>query len=438
MTTILVVDDTPDMAWLMAKAVRDQGYVAVIAASGLQGLELAAREHPDAILLDIMMPGMNGVETLRRLKVDPDLHRIPVILVTAMGDDQDVIAGLDAGAHDYVTKPFKREILAARMRSAVRAKNDSDELLQLALQLRAEIAERRRVEQELAQAQKLESIGHLAAGIAHEINTPAQFVGDNTRFLQEVFTSIDGLLGDLDQLLDAAKQGPISPALIAAVEQRLRQAEIEYIREETPKAIQQSLEGVERVARIVRAMKEFAHPDQGRKQPLDVNRAVESTLTVSRNEWKYVADVVTDFALDLPPVPCFASDFNQVVLNLVVNAAQAIAAVVGDGSRGKGTITIRTRRDGGQAEIRVEDNGPGIPAAIRGKIFDQFFTTKEVGKGTGLGLSIAHAIVVRKHGGTIACETEEGRGAAFVVRLPLEERAEAESPTQPQLAQAVS
>ena len=229
----------------------------------------------------------------------------------------------------------------------------------------------------------------------------------------------------LQRLLAAAKQGPVPERLAAEADAAVCKADLAYLKEEIPAAIRQSLEGIERVAGIVRAMKEFAHPGNGHKQYHDLNRAIQSTLTVSRNEWKYVADVVTDFAPNLPPVPCLAGDFNQVILNLVVNAAQAIAEVVGDGANGKGTIIVRTRLDGDWAEIRVEDTGSGIPENIRDKVFDQFFTTKDVGRGTGLGLSIAHAIVVQKHGGSIDFQTEEGKGTVFTIRLPAAEPAAA-------------
>ena len=426
MTRILIVDDTPDMATLMVRAVKNQGYEPFVAGDGLSALQMAAAIAPDAILLDVMMPRMSGIEVLRKLKADVHLQHIPVVLVTAKGEDADVIEGLDAGAHDYVTKPFKKEVLAARVRSAVRIKEHGDKLQEANARLQAEIAERKRMEHELAQAQKMESIGHLAAGIAHEINTPAQYVGDNTRFLRDVFENIDGLLGDLGRILEAARRGEITDALIAEVDANVRSADVEYIKAEAPKAIRQSLEGIERVANIVRAMKEFSHPGNGHKQLVDLNRAIESTLTVSRNEWKYVADLVTDFDPDLPPVPCLPGDFNQVILNLVVNAAQAIAHVVENGPQGRGKITVRTRHDGDWVEVHVEDTGTGIPSRIRHKVFDHFFTTKEVGKGTGQGLAIAHAIVVQKHGGTIRFESQEGRGTTFMIRLPIANRLETE------------
>ena len=167
-------------------------------------------------------------------------------------------------------------------------------------------------------------------------------------------------------------------------------------------------------------MRDFSHPGVEEKTAIDINQAIESTVTISRNEWKYVAEMETDLDRDLPPVLCLAGELNQVILNLIVNASHAIADVVGDGSGGKGTITIGTRRDGDWVEIRVTDTGAGIPEGIRSRIFDPFFTTKQVGRGTGQGLSIAHSVVVDRHGGEISFETETGKGTSFLIRLPLD------------------
>ncbi len=436
MTRVLIVDDSPDIARLMVKVVEENGHDVVTAINGRQALEVAASEHPDVILLDIMMPGMSGIDVLRHLKASAELKAIPVILVTAMNDDTDVIAGLDQGAQDYVTKPFKREILAARVRSAIRIKQNHDQLVQLNERLKAETAERERMQRELAQAQKLESIGHLAAGIAHEINTPAQYVGDNIRFLKEVLADFEGLLKKLDLLLQAGKQGKITDELLAEVEAAVLEADVDFLTDEVPKAIGQSLEGIDRVANIVRAMKEFSHPGNGGKQAINLNRAIESTLTVSRNEWKYVADLVTDFDPELPPVSCLPGDFNQVILNLVVNGAHAIADVIGENSDSKGTLAIRTRRDEDWVEIQVADTGSGIPEDIRDNIFDHFFTTKEVGKGTGQGLTIARSIVVEKHGGTLSFETQVGRGTKFIIRLPITDASDVDETREPELTEA--
>lgn len=274
------------------------------------------------------------------------------------------------------------------------------------------------LEHDLAQAQKLESIGQLAAGIAHEINTPTQFVGDNLRFLSDSFADLLAVLDRDRDLLASAKIGNPAPDIIEACEAERRRAELDYLMEEIPKALTQSAEGVQRVAKIVRAMKDFAHPGSDENTHADLNAAIESTVTVSRNEWKYVADLKTDLAPDLPPVPCLLSQFNQVILNMIVNAAHAIGEAV-KGTGQKGLITITTRRVGEWAEIRITDTGTGIPEAIRHKIFDPFFTTKEVGKGTGQGLAISRSVIVGKHGGTIGVETEVGKGTTFIVRLPL-------------------
>jgi PAS domain S-box-containing protein len=280
-------------------------------------------------------------------------------------------------------------------------------------------AERQNVEIELRNAQKLESIGRLAAGIAHEINTPTQYIGDNTRFLHDAFRDLKVVIGQAEELLCAAEGNRVTPELLKKVRAGRDAADLDLLDAEIPKAIEQSLVGIERVTKIVRAMKEFSHPGSAEKAPLDINRAIETTLTVCRSEWKYVAEAATEFDGELPPVSCHASQFNQVILNLVVNAAHAIGDVVGDGAQGKGRIEISTRRAGEDVEIRVKDSGTGIPAPVQEHIFEPFFTTKGVGKGSGQGLALARSIVVEKHGGTIDFETEEGKGTTFIVRLPL-------------------
>jgi signal transduction histidine kinase len=284
-----------------------------------------------------------------------------------------------------------------------------------------DITESKLLASQLAHAQKMESIGHLAAGIAHEINTPTQYIGDNTRFLKEAFADLANLIVVYRQLLQHCKVGALPPDLLANLETALAEAEVGYLLEEVPKAIQQSLDGIARVSKIVQALKEFSHPGTEEKVCIDINRAIENTLTVARNEWKYVAEVITDFDLTLPMVPCLPGELNQVILNIVINAAHTITDVVGDGSKQKGQIRVSTRRKGNCVEIRISDTGKGIPEAIRSRVFDPFFTTKEVGKGTGQGLAMAHSTIVDKHQGSIHFETEIGQGTTFILRLPLVE-----------------
>jgi PAS domain S-box-containing protein len=284
-----------------------------------------------------------------------------------------------------------------------------------------DVSEQVAMETQLRQAQRLESIGQLAAGIAHEINTPTQYVGDNTLFLKDAFADLLTVLEAYASLATSAADGPVPYDLLKSVEDAVRAADIEYLAAEIPKAISQSQEGIERVAGIVRAMKEFSHPGTGEKTLLDINRAIETTLTVARNEWKYVAELELDLQPDLPMVPCLPGDMNQVILNIVVNAAHAITDVVGkDGASGKGIIRVQTRTSGRSVEIRITDSGNGIPEHVRARVFDPFFTTKGVGKGTGQGLAISHSVIVDKHGGTISFESESGKGTTFIVRLPLD------------------
>jgi PAS domain S-box-containing protein len=283
-----------------------------------------------------------------------------------------------------------------------------------------DVSRQEQLQCELAQAQKLESVGQLAAGMAHEINTPTQYVGDNTRFLKDGFGDLCTALDSLQKLLQAAKEGTVEQQIVAEVEATLKQADVEYLREEIPQAIDQSLDGIERVAKIVRAMKTFSHPGGQEKSLVNLTEAIETTITVARNEWKYVAEMVTEFEPELPQVSCLPGELNQVFLNLIINAAHAIGDALGDDATDKGTITVGTRRNGEWAEIFVRDTGTGIPEHVRTRIFDPFFTTKEVGKGTGQGLAIARSVVVDKHGGTLECETEQGKGTTFFVRLPID------------------
>lgn len=277
-------------------------------------------------------------------------------------------------------------------------------IIGIALRRKMEQDEREQYELQLRQAQKLEAIGQLAAGIAHEINTPVQFVGDNLQFLQTAFAGL---------MANTVPAGTASESDSAD-----QDADVAYFAQEIPAALEDATNGVQRIAKIVRAMKEFSHPNQGEMTAINLNHAIESTITVARNEWKYVADIETKFDEALPPVSCFPGDINQVILNIVVNAAHAIAAAEGP-TQAKGLITISTARKGNDAVIKISDTGTGIPEAIRLKVFDPFFTTKDVGVGTGQGLAISYSIIVNKHKGKIYFDTVVGQGTTFVIELPM-------------------
>jgi len=260
-------------------------------------------------------------------------------------------------------------------------------------------------------AQKMESIGQLAAGIAHEINTPMQYIGGNVEFLKDALGVLTDYTSGLQDHVD--KSDPEVATLLS------KSRRVAFVMKRAPRAIEQTLEGVSSVNQIVGAMKEFSHPGNHDKVPSDINHLLRSAVTVCRNEWKYVAEIDFDLQESLPQVPCLASELNQVVVNIIVNAAQAISETLEQDQLG--TIAIRTRLQGERLLIQIADNGPGVPEKIQNRIFDPFFTTKEVGKGTGQGLAIAHSIVRDKHNGEVALKSSPGNGAEFSIWLPVQQ-----------------
>ncbi|MFQ6018695.1 MAG: sensor histidine kinase [Kiloniellaceae bacterium] len=276
--------------------------------------------------------------------------------------------------------------------------------------------ERAELERELSQAQKVESLGTLAGGIAHEINSPVQFVRDNTWFLQTAFSDLSLVLQKHKELLEAATAGGVLADAVAEANAAAEAADMNYLVEEIPVAIEQSLEGLEQIAEIVRGIKEFSYPNAKEKKPIDINRAIANTITVSRNQWKYAAELETNFDAALPLVPCLVGEFSQVILNLIVNAAHAIEDT---GNESEGRITITTRKLEDWAEIEIGDTGTGIPKENCDKVFEPFFTTKEPGRGTGQGLAISHSIITKRLGGTLRFNSEVGKGTVFIIRLPL-------------------
>ncbi len=288
---------------------------------------------------------------------------------------------------------------------------------------RLSVDEQKNMEIQLRQAQKLEAVGQLAAGIAHEINTPAQFVSDNLHFLKDSFADYHQLLEAYSELATTLQQSAeISDGhkqTSADIDNRAQTMDLDYLIAEIPLALEQSQDGMQRIEKIVKAMKEFSHPGSDIKTPTDINHAIETTIEVSRNEWKYHAELETDLDPQIPLVPVLPGEINQVILNIIVNAAQAIPQST-DGI--KGLIKVSTVLKENMAVITISDNGNGIPADIQKRVFDPFFTTKEVGKGTGQGLAIAWSVIVDKHHGDIKLESEESQGTTFIISLPLTDR----------------
>ncbi|HEX3761413.1 MAG TPA: ATP-binding protein [Kofleriaceae bacterium] len=379
-----------------------------------------------------MPPGWDGLETIERLwQADPGLQ---VVICSAYSDHSwhDLRARLGAResllilkkpfdtlevvqcAHALTTKwTLARQVrahvdeleatVAARTRELVLANADLAEHIRV----------RERMEAELRLSQKLEAVGQLAAGVAHEINTPIQYVADNLQFLGDSMIALSAMATDM-LASAAAARGPGTAALIDRMEDIARTADLEYLSQEIPGSLDSVREGVARIAKIVRAMKELAHPGPRDAAAIDLTRALQNALEVTAATYRYVADVETAFAAT-PPVVCFGSDLNQVFLNLIVNASHAME----DKRAGRGRLGVRTRVDGDCVEIAISDTGAGIADAHRERIFDAFFTTKEVGRGTGQGLAISRTIVVDRHGGTLTFDSEVGVGTTFYVRIPI-------------------
>jgi len=305
-------------------------------------------------------------------------------------------------------------------------RNDAGEVTNY-VAVKKDVTERLALEIQLRSCQKLESIGQLAAGIAHEINTPTQFISDNNRFLRDAFGKLDPLLKLCAELSASGGEAQNPADALKKIAAAADMASIAFVSEEIPDAIEESLSGLARVTEIVSAMKSFSHPGTSGKQPVDLNQVIATTVTLSTNEWKYVSTIETDFDSELPPVSCLPGEIGQVVLNMIVNAAHAIADVVDEATGDLGRITIGTQRAGEQVEIRISDTGCGMPEEVKSRIFDPFYTTKEVGRGTGQGLAISRSVVVDKHAGSIAVESEPGKGTTFIVRIPLDD-AKTEAP----------
>jgi len=281
--------------------------------------------------------------------------------------------------------------------------------------LAEEQAERARILAELQLSQRLEAVGQLAAGVAHEINTPTQYCMDNTRFFEESFGDLVSVLQAYEALAAAVAARDDVAGPLAMVAEARESADLEFLLGDIPSAISQSLEGLRQVAAIVRALKDFSHPGSGDFAPADLAALVETSVVLSRGEHKYVADVVVDVPPDLPVVPCREGHVKQVLLNLLVNASHAIAER-GDGARGR--IEVRATATDEVVRVEISDTGMGIPEADRAKVFDLFFTTKEVGRGTGQGLALAHRVIREEHGGRLGFSSTVGVGTTFWLELP--------------------
>ncbi len=401
-TDLLVADDSPTIRAVLKKMAEQNGYRVQLAEDGAQAWPHLRSGRFSLAILDWEMPQHSGPDLCRKVQEQRGLPFIYIIILTTREGQGNITAALDAGASDFLSKHAGEGELLARLRAGERLV---------------------RMQEQLTAMHKLESIGQLAAGIAHEINTPTQYVGDNVRFLQEAFGDFFQLIGLHQQLIKRTRAAGQEAPLLGQIQELTQRMDLNYLLEEIPRAVDQTLEGVGRVTEIVRSMKDFAYDDHGQRSQADIRQLIRSTCVVARNEWRYVAELDLQLDEELPPLYCLPGDISQAILNLLTNAAYAIRQKLGAEPAEKGRITISANLDDETIVVRVSDTGSGIDPQIKPRIFDPFFTTKPVGVGTGQGLALVHNAVVSRHGGRIAVQSQLGQGSTFTLVFPLHDAA---------------
>lgn len=397
-SSILIVDDIPRNIKVLFEILNQSGFKVSVAKNGKSALKKAEETLPNLILLDVMMPEMDGFETCSRLKANPKTKNIPVIFMTARSDVVDKVKGLKLGAVDYITKPIEYEEVLARINVHL---------------------ELRRTQLQLAQEEKMSALGHLISGIAHEINNPVNFISGNIGYAQNYVSDLLELIKLYEKhYQDAAPE----------IQNHVKKIELEFIKQDLPRLLSSMKMGTERVERIVRSLRLLSRLDDTECQLLNIQEGIDSTLIILNNRIKGTSqrpeiNIVKHYG-DLPLVECYAGQINQVFMNLLVNAIDALEESLLSGKVAKTpTIDILTAVTDDQTSviIVITDNGIGIPEEVQPRIFEQFFTTKPLGKGTGFGLAIAHQIIVEKHGGNLEVQSFPGEGAQFVITLPIQQ-----------------
>jgi signal transduction histidine kinase len=406
---IMIVEDDAISRRLLEKIVSDLGHSSVITDNGREAWEKYQQNPVQLVITDWMMPEMDGLELCRKLRSNTNAPYAYVITLTSRAQKTDLLQVLESGADDYIAKPFDPQELKARIKTGERIMNLNAALEETLARLEATQAQ-------IIQQEKMASIGQLAAGVAHEINNPTGFVSSNLKILEDYFSDINQLVGSYQRLVKVLDTEPLRKTLSAEASTQLEkvQAEenrfdIDFVKEDIADLLHDCRVGTGRIKKIVLDLKAFAHPGEEKPQMSDINKGLQATLNVVKNEIKYKATVSTDFG-ELPLVECFAQELNQVFMNILVNAAQAMEE--------SGAIEVRTRHIDDQVIIAISDNGVGIHPDNLNRIFDPFFTTKDVGKGTGLGMHIAYNII-QKHKGTISVESTPKEGTTFIIQLPV-------------------
>lgn len=423
---ILLVDDNPNNLKVLSEAIQGCGWKALMATDGESALEQTAYAHPDLILLDVMMPGLDGFETCRRLKANLITQNIPVIFMTALADATDKVKGLEIGAVDYITKPFQQEEVIARLRLHLKISQLTRTLEQRVQERTAELTqslqELQQTQLQLIQSEKMSTLGQLVAGIGHEINNPIGFISGNCSHIEEYVNDLLRLVN-----LQQEKLTHSDPE----IEELVEEIDLDYMTEDLPKLLLSMHQGIGRLKDISLSLRTFARADISSKVKFDIHEGIDSTLMLLKHRLKDQGDrpkieVVTQYG-ELPPISCYPGQLNQVFMNIIANAIDAFDDLYENRSpKGIATvdeqiITITTFCDRQQEAVTIciEDNALGMPPEVQARIFEQSFTTKPVGKGTGLGLAISYQIIVDKHNGNINCLSTSGQGTKFIITLPI-------------------
>lgn len=415
---ILIVDDIPTNLDVICETLNAAGFDLAIATSGERALQQIEREIPDLILLDIMMPGMNGFETCQRLKSNPLTGNIPIIFMTALADTDSKIKALELGAVDYITKPFQAKEVLARVRTHLELRRLTQSLEQKVLHQTAEL---QASQLQLIQTEKMSSLGNLIAGVAHEMNNPIGFLNGSLHHAKEY---IQSLLGHLELYQT------YYPDTVKPLQDNAEDIDLDFLSADLPKLIDSMQGAVDRIQSLSTSLRIFTRADSEHQVSANLHEGLDSTLLILKyrlkaNNQRPTIEVIQDYGA-LPEVECFPNQLNQVFMNLLANAIDALDEVAlhtpfWQLQTQPQTITIQTLvlADGNTIEIRIRDNGNGIPEELHSQIFHHSFTTKKAGKGTGLGLAIARQIIVEKHNGSLEVESSVGEGTQFSIRLPI-------------------
>lgn len=430
--TVLIVDDNPANLGVLSDTLDQAGLEVWVAQSGKIALERVKYALPNLILLDIMMPEIDGFETCRQLKANPETKDIPIIFMTALSDTTNKVEGFQLGAVDYITKPFQQDEVLARVKLHLKLFDLSTKLEEKNNQLEQKVAEvsqaysdLKQMQIQLIQSEKMSSLGQMAAGIAHEINNPVNFIYGNLSHAKDYIQDIMGLL-NLYQ-----KEYPEPTPRIRDEQEAI---ELEFIQDDLLKLFSSITLGAQRIHEIVKSMRIFSRLDESEAKAVDIHEGIDSTLTILHYRLKAKPEcpaikVIRKYD-QLPLVECYAGQLNQVFMNILSNAIDALEEYQNqksshDSMKQPGEIEISTKIiDNHWIQICIADNGPGITEDARIKLFDPFFTTKPVGKGTGLGLSISYEIIVEKHKGKIDCQSTPGKGTKFIIEIPLQQNVE--------------